>query len=114
MSLGGMVSEVTLYSYTDTGNSLGERTPHYATGSTGVACHFINLSPEEREALKAVAGGNAKVASHLVIFEPGVTVSPKYRMKFGSDYYEVIGVANPDQMAHHLEVQVARVQGLTA
>ena len=109
----GLVSEVDRYIYSNAGNSLGGFNATYAVGTTGIACHFVSLSPREREALRAVGGANAKVADHLIMFEHGTTLAIQDRLKFGSDYYEVLGISDPDEMSHHIEVQVARVQGLT-
>lgn len=112
--IGGLVSEVDRYTCSTTGNSLGDPIASYTVGSTGIACHFVAVTPADREALQAVGGGKSKVADHIVMFKSGQSLTVADRLKFGSDYYEVIGINNPDQMGHHLEVQVARVQGLTA
>lgn len=46
--------------------------------------------------------------THRIYCDP-MTVSPKDRIRWGSYYFEIIGIRNPSEAYHHLEIDVREI-----
>ncbi len=83
-SQGGMV-----YTWTDAGSFRGRISP---------------LSARER----LMQNKETMTTTHRIFCDPMI-VTPKDRIKWGDYYFEIIGVTNPSEMYHHLELECREI-----
>lgn len=76
-----------------------------------VRCRLIPLPYSEQAELKVLGGGQHTVASHKVLM-PIYDIKIKDRLVIGTETYTVLSVEDVDRIGHHIEAQVAYVEGV--
>lgn len=111
----GLNAVVDLYRMTGSVNDYGDRIETLPTGATyeNLRCRWATLSSVAVDKVEFELGNASEVAHFRVFFEPHVDVRVFDRLKKGSDYHKVLAVMNPHEMNHHLEVYLAKAEGVT-
>ncbi len=47
--------------------------------------------------------------THRIFCDP-MTIDPSNRIRWGSYYFEIVGIRNPSELYHHLEIDVKELQ----
>ena len=111
----GLNAVVDLYRPTGAVNAYGEDVQSLPTGATysKLRCRWTNLSAADAERVTYQLGNASEVAHYRAFFEPGKDVKVLDRLKKGSDYHRVLSVVDVHEMGHHLEVHLAKAEGVT-
>ena len=94
---------LTLQSVTLTADGQGGWTESWADGGTFLA-RISPLTSAERLTQDKITG----VTTHRIYCD-NMTVTIKDRIKWGSYYFEIIGIVNPSEAYHHLEIEAREI-----
>ena len=103
------------YAVTEAENEQGEGVltwPGTATTSD-IPTRNVTVSLADRAHMQAIGEHYGEEVAYVFLFEHGTTWAVDDYIKWGSDFYLVLTVENPDKMDHHLEVLAVHVQGVT-
>ena len=100
----GLYNQIlTLQSFTTTGDGAGGTVETW-TDTGSFKGRISSLSAQE----KMAQDKTTHIATHK-IFCDNMSVSPQDRIKWGIYYFEIIGISNPAEMYHHLEILVKEI-----
>ena len=94
---------LTLQSKTLTADGQGGWTEAWADAGTFRA-RISPLSSAER----LTQDKETMLTTHRIYCD-NMTVSPEDRIKWGSYYFEIIGITNPSEVYHHLEIEAREI-----
>ena len=86
--------------------------PSTATTSN-ISTRIVTVSLADRAHMQAIGDHYGEEVAYVFLFEYGATWAVDDYVKWGSDFYRVLTVENPDKIGHHLEVLAVYVQGVT-
>ena len=89
-----------------------ETKPGTATAS-GVAARFTGPPTKDGERLVIEFSGKQVVVTAVVLFHADANVQLGDFLKYDSADYRIVALKDVDEMGHHLETMVVRVQGVT-
>ena len=105
ISSGLLNQTLTLQSFTETADGQGGVTHSWSdTGS--FRGRISSLSAEERMAQDK----EQAFSTHKIFCDP-MAIKHDDRIKWGSYYFEIIGIVNPSELYHHLEIRVRELVG---
>ena len=101
MGITGLYNQtLTLQSFTKTSDGMGGNTKSW-TDIGSFRGRISPLSTNER----MMQDRNNILTTHR-IFCANMTVNATNRIKWGDFYFEIVGIINPSEMYHHLEIEV--------
>lgn len=110
----GLNETCTIKRATETLNEYGEPELAWSDVATGVKCRYVTGSYYQREQLRAVAGAGTIVAEAKILLPGGMDIQEGDRIELDSRLYEVLSAEDVDRVGYVIEVQVARIEGVTA
>jgi len=103
ISAGLFNNTLTLQSLTETDDSQGGVTTTWTdTGSFNA--RISPLSSQER----MMQDKATNTTTHRIYCDP-MDVMPNDRIKWGSYYFEILGITNPSELYHHLEIEAREI-----
>ena len=103
MSSGLLNQTLTLQSLTETADGQGGVTSVWEDVGS-FRGRISPLTAQER----LLQNKETMTTTHRIYCDP-MTVTPKDRIKWGSYYFEIIGITNPSEIYHHLEIDVREI-----
>lgn len=94
---------LTLQTLTETADGQGGVTVVWADAGTFRA-RISPLTSQER----MMQNKSTNATTHTIYCD-NMSVSPKDRIKWGTFYFEILGITNPSEAYHHLEIQVREI-----
>lgn len=105
ISSGLLNQTLTLQSFTTTDDGMGGVVESWSdTGS--FKGRISSLSTQE----KMAQDKETAFYTHKIFCDP-MMVTHKDRIKWGTYYFEIIGISNPSELYHHLEIQARELVG---
>ena len=105
ISSGLFNNTLTLQTLTETADGQGGVTTAWADAGSFKG-RISSLSTQERMAQDK----ETAFYTHKIFCDP-MLVTHKDRIKWGSYYFEIIGISNPSELYHHLEIQARELVG---
>ena len=99
ISSGLLNQTLTLQTFTETADGQGGITTSW-TDTGSFRGRISSLSTQERMAQDK----ETAFYTHKIFCDP-MNVSHKDRIKWGDYYFEIVGISNPSELYHHLEIQ---------
>ena len=99
--MGGITYHWSLWYAGDNSTDSGGNTGWTFTSGSSFRGRISSLSAQE----KMAQDKQTAMATHKIFCNP-MNVSHKDRIKWGDYYFEIIGIQNPSELYHHLEIQV--------
>jgi SPP1 family predicted phage head-tail adaptor len=103
ISSGLFNNTLTLQTLTETDDGQGGITTSWTNGGS-FRGRISPLTSQERMAQDKTG----QETTHKIYCD-NMTVIPKDRIKWGDVYFEIIGIINPSEMYHHLEIEVREI-----
>jgi len=100
VSRGLLNQTLTLQTHTQTDDGMGG----YVKGWADLGSFRGRISPISAEE-RLNQDRTVMNTTHRIFCDP-MTVDPTNRIKWGSYYFEIIGITNPSELYHHLEIDV--------
>jgi len=103
ISSGLLNQTLTLQSITETADGQGGVTSVWADVGS-FRGRISPLTAQER----LLQNKATMTTTHRIYCDP-MTVTPKDRIKWGTYYFEIIGISNPSEIYHHLEIDAREI-----
>jgi SPP1 family predicted phage head-tail adaptor len=103
ISTGLLNQTLTLQTLTETADGQGGVTSVW-TNAGSFRARISPLTSQER----LIQNKETMTTTHKVYCDP-MLVTPKDRIKWGDYYFEIIGITNPSEAYHHLEIDVREI-----
>lgn len=102
-----------VYRASETVNDYGEPVLTWALLVSSVPCRFVVGDYARRVELQAVAGAQVAVATHMVLLPADTDVVAGDRLERELKQYEVLSADDIDNVGHHIQAHVVRLEGVT-
>lgn len=103
ISSGLLNHTLTLQTLTETDDGMGGITQTWSDNGTFRA-RVSPLTSQER----LLQNKSTQVTTHKIYCDP-MAVTVKDRFKWGSVYFEILGITNPSEVYHHLEIDAKEI-----